>query len=93
LLEARPREELRMKYLAGALVFLIPIVALIAGVVTTWIRAKHGLLETTDTLTKKLEAELAERDARIAAQEERIRVLERIATDESAGRIREFERL
>lgn len=82
-----------MVFLPGALLFGVPIVALIAGVAITWIKAKHGLLETSDQFNKRLEAELAKRDATIAAQEERLRVLERIAIDESRPLNRELEKL
>lgn len=59
----------------------------------TWIKAKHGLIETSAQITKKLEAELAIRDARIAEQAERIKVLERIVTDTPTTLDREIDRL
>lgn len=82
-----------MSNLPGALLFTIPIVAIVAGVVVTWIRAKHGLLQTTDQLNKRLETESAKRDKSIAELERRIRVLERIVTDKSTSLDREFESL
>jgi hypothetical protein len=80
----------------------IPITAILAGVLTTWIRARHGYpldrrgrrgggplgTEITD-----LRAAVASRDATIAKLEERVRVLERIATDKPAALRDEIERL
>ena len=82
----------------------IPITAILAGVLTTWIRARHGYpldrrggrrgewpnpaAELTD-----LKAAVASRDATIAKLEERVRVLERIATDSSAALRDEIDRL
>jgi hypothetical protein len=82
---------------------LIPIAAIMAGVLRTWVRARHGYPldrwskhgdgspksgEITD-----LKAAVAARDAHIAKLEERVRVLERIATDRSASLREEIERL
>jgi hypothetical protein len=82
---------------------LIPIVAILAGVATTWIRARHGYpldrrhgrrgsgaaAEEIETL----KASLAARDTTIAKLEERVRVLERIATDRPTALREEIERL
>ncbi len=86
---------------------LIPIVAIIAGVVMTWIRARHGYplgrrnwmgVEANargETLgeTEKLKADMAARDEMIAKLEERVRVLERIATDNPSKLSEEIDRL
>ena len=76
----------------------------VGWVITTWIRARHGYpvedtwggrAERSDhpDLQKRLNEELARRDATIARLEERVRVLERIATDRSAALDEELERL
>lgn len=98
----------------------IPITAILSGVVTTWIRARHGYpldyrrhgsrrrwsKETGETerdemqpnrvepdAIRDLNAAVASRDATIAKLEERVRVLERIATDNPAALRDEIERL
>jgi hypothetical protein len=81
---------------------LIPIAAILSGVATTWIRARHGYpldrrpgrrssgaVEEIETL----KSSLAARDATIAKLEERVRVLERIATDRPTALREEIERL
>jgi len=82
---------------------LIPIVAILAGVMRTWVRARHGYpldrwSRRDDGSPKSaeigdLKAAVAARDATIAKLEERVRVLERIATDRSAALREEIERL
>ena len=56
----------------------IPIIAILAGVFTKWMKLKERQLEATSSLT-------AEKTAQYAAQtehlEQRVRVLERIITD------------
>ena len=80
----------------------IPITGILAGVVTTWIRAKHGY--PLDRRGRRgewprggeiedLKAAVASRDAIIAKLEERVRVLERIATDKPASLRDEIDRL
>jgi hypothetical protein len=83
----------------------IPITAILAGVLTTWIRAKHGYpLDKRSTRHRRdwpgpaneiqdLKTALAARDATITKLEERVRVLERIATDRSASLREEIDRL
>jgi hypothetical protein len=74
----------------------------LAGVLTTWIRAKHGY--PLDRRGRRgdwpqageiadLKAAVASRDAIIAKLEERVRVLERIATDKPATLRDEIDRL
>jgi len=83
-------------------VWAIPITAIIAGVFRTWIRAKHGY--PLDRRGRRgdwpqggeiadLKAAVASRDAIIAKLEERVRVLERIATDKPASLRDEIDRL
>jgi len=82
---------------------LIPITAILAGVVTTWIRARHGYpLDRRGgrrgewpqaNEMSELKQTLAAREATIAKLEERVRVLERIATDKPAALRDEIERL
>ena len=81
------------EYVVGAVLFAIPIFAIIGGVAVTWIKAKHGLLETSEQLNKKLQAELAARDATIAEHAERLKVLERIVTDSATQLDRQIDRL
>jgi hypothetical protein len=80
----------------------IPITGILAGVLTTWIRARHGY--PLDRRGRRgewpqggeiadLKAAVASRDAIIAKLEERVRVLERIATDKPASLRDEIERL
>jgi hypothetical protein len=89
----------------------IPITAILAGVLSTWIRARHGYpldhrrgwrrgSEGTDGREghrpreiEDLRAAVSSRDALIAKLEERVRVLERIATDKPAALRDEIERL
>ena len=80
----------------------IPITGILAGVVTTWIRAKHGYpLDRRGRRGEwpqggeiaELKAAVASRDAIIAKLEERVRVLERIATDKPASLRDEIDRL
>jgi hypothetical protein len=82
----------------------IPITAILAGVVTTWIRARHGYPldhrrggkrvwhEATREIDD-LKQIVASREATITKLEERVRVLERIATDKSTALRDEIERL
>jgi hypothetical protein len=82
---------------------LIPIAAILAGVLRTWVRARHGY--PLDKWSRRgaagpksdeivdLTAAVASRDAMIAKLEERVRVLERIATDRPAALREEIERL
>lgn len=69
---------------------LIPIVAILAGVVKRWIALKEKEIEA-------LQRDAAEKQARYAAQterlEQRVRVLERIATDKGIDVAEEIERL
>jgi hypothetical protein len=80
----------------------IPITGILAGVLTTWIRARHGY--PLDRHGRRgewphggeiadLKAAVASRDAIIAKLEERVRVLERIATDKPATLRDEIDRL
>ena len=82
---------------------LIPITGILASVVTTWIRARHGYpldrrsarrgeWAPTNELAQ-LKTTVAARDATIAKLEERVRVLERIATDKPAALRDEIDRL
>jgi hypothetical protein len=92
----------------------IPIAAILAGVLRTWIRARHGYpLDSHGGRRRRgpgdgaghgsepfrpneigdLKAAVAARDALIAKLEERVRVLERIATDNPAALRDEIERL
>jgi hypothetical protein len=82
---------------------LIPITAILAGVFTTWIRARHGYpLDRRGgrrgewpqmNELAELKGTLAAREATIAKLEERVRVLERIATDKPAALRDEIDRL
>lgn len=69
---------------------LIPIVAILAGVVKRWISLKEKEIEA-------LQRDAADKQARYQAQterlEQRVRVLERIATDKGIDVADEIERL
>ena len=69
---------------------LIPIVAILAGVFKQWISLKEKEIDS-------LQRDAAEKKARYAAQterlEQRVRVLERIATDKGIDVAEEIERL
>ncbi len=80
----------------GGMGFVVAIVGLsmLAWIITTAIRAKHGYPLTddwgntvhpkgADETTKTLAAENAELKANVARLEDRLKVLERIATDPS----------
>ena len=87
--------------------FVIAIVALSMGawVITTWIRAKHGYpldddngntvlpVRRDDTQTKALVAENERLKETVGKLEDRLKVLERIATDPSQRIAREIEEL
>ena len=81
---------------------VIPISAIFAGVLTTWIRARHGYpldrgrrhgWQGPPGEIDDLKAAVAGRDATISKLEERVRVLERIATDKSTALREEIDRL
>ncbi|HEX5049215.1 MAG TPA: hypothetical protein VFX89_19040 [Gammaproteobacteria bacterium] len=87
---------------------LIPLAAIGAGVARTWVRARHGYpLDRHDRRDARmgrghrapaeeiaeLKNAVAARDATIAKLEDRVRVLERIATDRPAALREEIERL
>jgi hypothetical protein len=78
---------------------LIPLFAIVAGVATTWIRVSHGypprsrkgkqagewhMPSAAPSEIKSLKDALEKSDGKIAQLEERVRVLERIATDGAA---------
>ena len=69
---------------------LIPLAAIIAGVVTKWLALKEKQIEA-------MSREAAEKAAQYAAHterlEQRVRVLERIATDKGIDLADEIERL
>jgi hypothetical protein len=87
--------------------FVIPVTALffIAWIVNTWIRAKHGYplgdgagrqvhrTPSPDAIADQVREALQSRDATIAKLEERVRVLERIVTDEPRRVAHEIESL
>jgi len=87
---------------AGTIWVLIPIFGILAWVITTWIRARHGYPldgaarggeAGSQTPHKTLQEELKERDRMITDLEERVRVLERIVTDQSSKLGEEIDRL
>ena len=76
--------------MAGWIWVLIPLAAIIAGVITKWLRLKERQLET-------MSHEAAEKAAQYAAKterlEQRMRVLERIVTDKGIVVADEIEKL
>jgi hypothetical protein len=79
-------------------VFAISIASIVAGVVTTWIRAKHGypIDQAKESDGKTMQA-ICDENARLKKQvaelTERLVVLERIATDPAERVSREIEKL
>jgi hypothetical protein len=86
----------------------VPVFALvtIGWIVNTWIRAKHGYplddgagnpvsrtAASADDIAAHVKHALATRDATIAKLEERVRILERIVTDDSRRLAKEIESL
>ena len=79
-------------------VFSIAVVSIMAGVVTTWIRAKHGypMEDEEGAGGKKMQAICAENEElkkQVSELTERLIVLERIATDPAERVSREIEKL
>jgi hypothetical protein len=79
---------------------------MLGWVITTWIRAKHGYPiddgagnlahksgPSSEEIAKHVAKALADRDATIAKLEERVRVLERVVTDEGTRLSDEIEKL
>jgi hypothetical protein len=60
----------------------IPIVAIVAGVFSKWLKLKEKQLELTARVSAEQAAQYA---ARIATLEERVAVLNRIVTDRNEG--------
>ncbi len=92
----------------GSPIFVIAIVALSMGawVITSWMRMKHGYPITDDwgntvhpsrpedeQAMKMLTSENATLKQQVSSLEERLRVLERIATDPATRTAAEIERL
>lgn len=71
-------------------VFAIPLVALIVGPLKRWIALKERQLELAATTAGEQAAQYA---ATIARLEQRVAVLERIATDRSLGLAAEIDNL
>ena len=69
---------------------LIPLAAIFAGVFRHWLRVKEKHLEAQSRYTAELTAQYAAQTERL---EERVRVLERIATDKEHSLEREIELL
>ena len=91
----------------GGPAFVLTIVAMsfVAWIITTWIRARHGypienewggmcsMDDGSDKATKALTAENEQLKATVGRLEERLKVLERIATDPSRQLADEIEKL
>ena len=68
----------------------IPIVAILASVATRWLKLKERQLEAQTSMTAEKAAQYAAHSERL---EERVRVLERIATDRGVDLSDEIEAL
>lgn len=92
--------------MTDAMIATIVVACVLGWVVTTWIRAKNGYPvedflgfkdhvtgENPETLKAAFRAELQQRDEAIARLEQRVQVLERIATDRSGRLAEEIEQL
>ena len=95
-----------MQYGGPTFVLAIIAMSMIAWIITTYIRAKHGYPienewggmcgpndEAADKATKALTAENEQLKATVGRLEERLKVLERIATDPSRQLADDIERL
>lgn len=94
-----------MNFSTPALILAIFAMSYGAWVLVTWIRAKHGyplenewggmcaLTGESDAETKKLAAENKQLKETVGRLEERLKVLERIATDPSRQLADEIEKL
>lgn len=69
---------------------MIPIVAILAKLARDWMKLKERELEVQTSLTAEKAAQYAAQTERL---EERVRVLERIATDKGTDLAHEIERL
>jgi hypothetical protein len=90
--------------ISGLLIVLVVFAFLTVNkVMNTWIRAKHGYplndrrrgcaVPSADDVAGDVKRAVAERDATIAKLEERVRVLERIVTDDSKRLANEIDAL
>ena len=83
-----------MDNIASWIWVLIPIVAIVGGigggVAKRWIKLKERQLEASNAMTAEKAAQYAAHTERL---EQRVRVLERIATDKGVGVADEIERL
>lgn len=79
-----------MRFLIPIFGMLIPIVAILAGVATRWIKMKEKQLEKQTAMTAEKAAQYASQTERLEA---RMRVLERIATDRGIDLSDEIEAL
>ena len=69
---------------------LIPLAAIFAGVFRHWLRVKEKQLEAQGRYTAEMSAQYAAHTQRL---EERVRVLERIATDKGVDLAHQIENL
>jgi len=92
--------------MADSLIAIIVVACVLGWVVTTWIRAQNGYPvedflgykdhktgDSPDKIKAAFLAEISQRDEQIKALEQRVRVLERIATDRSGILSEEIEQL
>lgn len=68
----------------------IPIIAILAGVFTKWLKLKERQMELQSTMTAEKTAQYAAHTERL---EQRVRVLERVITDRGIGVAEEIEAL
>lgn len=76
--------------LVPVIIFMIPIVAIMSGVVKKWIALKERQLEQQSSLSAEKAAQYA---AHVERLEQRVRVLERIITDRGATLAEEIDSL
>ena len=79
-----------MRFLIPIFGMLIPIVAILAGVATRWIKMKEKQLASQTAMTAEKAAQYAAQTERLEA---RMRVLDRIATDRGIDLADEIEAL
>ena len=79
-----------MRFLIPIVAMMIPIIALLLIPMKQWLRLKEKQLELTSNLTAEKTAQYAAHTERL---EQRVRVLERIATDKGIDLADEIESL
>ena len=78
------------QFIFPAMVFAIPITAILANVACKWMKLKEKQIDALSTESAEKAAQYAAKTERL---EQRVAVLERIITDKSTGLAEEIDRL